>query len=142
MRVLGLWVLLITAGVAHGFYTQTAVREATVVRIEDPHGDPIRFAFYDLHDPAGKLFQRGQSDLNGLVAFMPDKPGLWKLTAAEESDHGLHQVETLITVSEAGQPVAPRALRDRLLGPIAAVALIWGALSSWLYFKARRKLSS
>lgn len=98
------------------------------------------FAPYTLYAPNASLpFQEGQSDKNGIVAFVPDRAGLWKLTATPGSDHGGHLFNITFEVDSKNVMVWESApLFTKYAQVISGISLIVGFFGLLLAWKARR----
>lgn len=103
--------------------------------------EPASFAPYTLYAPNASLpFQEGQSDKNGVVAFMPDRSGTWKLVATPGSDHGGHQFNITFKVNDQHVIVWNSApLFTRYTQMITGISLIIGLFGILLAWKARKK---
>ena len=106
--------------------------------------EPASFAPYTLYAPNASLpFQEGQSDKNGIVAFMPDRAGMWKLVATPGSDHGGHQFNITFEVNDQKVMVWNSApLFTRYTQVITGISLIIGLFGMLLAWKSRRKRKS
>lgn len=102
--------------------------------------EPASFAPYTLYAPNASLpFQEGQSDKNGIVAFMPDRAGMWKLVATPGSDHGGHQFNITFEVNDKNVKVWDSApLYARYTQVITGISLIIGLFGILLAWKSRR----
>lgn len=66
--------------------------------------DAASYSQYELYGPGDQHpHQTGRTDKNGYVAFVPDRPGTWKLQIWGESTHGFHGVTTEIKVNDSLQ---------------------------------------
>ena len=106
--------------------------------------EPASFAPYTLYAPNASLpFQEGQSDKNGIVAFMPDRAGMWKLVATPGSDHGGHQFNITFEVNDQKVMVWNSApLFTRYTQVITGISLIIGLFGILLAWKSRGKRKS
>ena len=100
-----LWVLiLLLCGLAsaHTVDYQIDGKQAVVATVRLGE-EPASYSEYELFAPDSPEtpFQLGRSDALGRIAFVPDKPGLWKLKVSADSQHGLHGTEMEIRVDEA-----------------------------------------
>ncbi len=101
---------------------------------------PASFAPYTLYAPNASLpYQEGQSDKNGIVAFVPDRAGKWKLVATPGSDHGGHifniefdvNADKVVTWDSA--PIYAKYAQI-----ITGLSLIFGFFGFWMAFKRRK----
>ncbi|MBP1681647.1 MAG: hypothetical protein H6Q35_1986 [Proteobacteria bacterium] len=104
--------------------------------------DLASFSPYTLYAPNASLpFQEGQSDKNGIVAFVPDRAGMWKLVATPGSDHGGHQFNILFEVNEHQVVVWDSApLFTRYAQVISGISLIIGFFGIMMAWKTRSKI--
>lgn len=57
---------------------------------------------YELYAPEASLpYQQGRSDTNGVIAFLPDRAGKWRLDVHAGSDHGEHFQHIELDINEA-----------------------------------------
>jgi nickel transport protein len=104
---------------------------AVTVRAWEDDGEPLAGARYEVYAPAESApWQAGQVDRNGWLAFVPDRPGPWRVKVVEDAGHGFE-----ITVDGAaaagaapagGPPVAALLLRP--LAGLAAIAAVFAVL--------------
>lgn len=101
--------------------------------------EPASFAPYTLYAPNASLpFQEGQSDKNGVVAFVPDRAGMWKLVATPGSDHGGHLFNITFEVDQNHVMVWESApLFTKYAQIISGISLIMGFFGVLLAWKAR-----
>lgn len=98
--------------------------------------EPASFAPYTLYAPEASLpFQEGQSDKNGIVAFVPDRAGLWKLVATPGSDHGGHLFNITFEVDQNHVMVwesAPLFTKyAQIISGISLIVGFFGLLFAW-----------
>lgn len=101
--------------------------------------EPASYAPYTLYAPSASLpFQEGQSDKNGIVAFVPDRAGMWKLVATPGSDHGGHLFDISFEVDQNHVMVWESApLFTKYAQIISGISLIVGFFGLLLAWKAR-----
>lgn len=74
--------------------------EAQVVTLSYPFGAPPMYEPYRIYAPgADAAFQTGRTDRLGRVAFVPDRPGAWRVVVNTEDGHG-----TELTVGVGNSP--------------------------------------
>jgi len=100
--------------------------------------EPASYAPYTLYAPNASLpFQEGQSDKNGIVAFVPDRAGIWKLVATPGSDHGGHLFNISFEVDQNHVMVWESApLFTKYAQIISGISLIVGFFGLLLAWKA------
>ena len=63
--------------------------------------DPACYSAYEIYGPGDKLaFQKGRSDRNGFVSFLPDRQGSWLIRVRADSEHGIHAVDVKLNVDQ------------------------------------------
>ncbi len=63
--------------------------------------DPASYSAYEIFGPGDNIpYQKGRTDKNGVVAFLPDRPGTWHIKMTAESEHGGHASSVDIHVKE------------------------------------------
>jgi len=101
--------------------------------------EPASYAPYTLYAPNASLpYQEGQSDKNGMVAFVPDRAGMWKLVATPGSDHGGHLFNIMFEVDQNHVMVWESApLFTKYAQVISGISLIVGFFGLLLAWKTR-----
>ncbi len=119
---------------AHGLHlkAEEAGGGVIVVRAGYDPGGPVALADVTISPPGdGPPFQRGQTDVNGGFAFLPDAPGQWRITVNDGSGHRAE----LAVEYQPGAPPAAAAPAAKPVGPlwglIPGVAILLGA--AWLW---------
>lgn len=99
------------------------------------------YSKYELYGPGDKEpHQTGNTDRNGYVGFVPDRPGIWRLQVWGESSHGFHGVSTEITVDKAldlegfSKPLVAAYTRY-----VTGISLIIGIIGIYGLVVSRRK---
>lgn len=145
---LALWFALLGGpALAHEMTGRADLHPPSVV-VEARYGDGTAVAFADtaVHSPAGDgEFQAARTDANGRFAFLPDRPGPWRVSV----DDGMgHRVELGVPIDDrflAGVPPAP------LPAPTAPAAgwrllmgfcLLLGLTGTWLWWRTRRSAAA
>lgn len=63
--------------------------------------DPASYSPYEIFAPGDAVpHQKGRTDRNGTVSFLPDRPGKWTIKVIAESEHGGHGASVEIDVKE------------------------------------------
>jgi nickel transport protein len=63
--------------------------------------DPANYSSYEIFGPGDEIvYQKGRTDKNGVVSFLPDRPGKWRIKVSAESEHGGHAASVEIDVKE------------------------------------------
>lgn len=95
--------LLILAPVpvaAHTIHYQVA-QTGISARVFFSAEEPASYSEYEIFGPGDQFpHQRGRTDRNGFVVFLPDRPGTWLLEVEAESSHGPHPLKIEVEVGE------------------------------------------
>jgi len=63
--------------------------------------EPASYSQYEIFGPGDKIpHQKGRTDKNGFVSFLPDRSGIWIIKVFGESDHGYHGAQIELRVNE------------------------------------------
>jgi len=77
------------AACAHGLDTSVRQGAAVVVTATYEDGSPMAFEACEVLPPGDRpVFQVGRTDRLGRVAFLPDRPGEWRVRVTSEDGHG------------------------------------------------------
>jgi len=106
--------------------------------------DPVNYSQYEVFGPGDKIpHQKGRTDRNGVVSFLPDRPGTWLVKVWGESDHGYHGTQIKVKVDENlflesfKKPLV--ATHTKIL---VGMAFILGIFGIWGLLKMRKKADS
>ena len=113
---------------------------AIAVRAYESDGEALADDPYEVYSPAdpGTPHQRGRTDRNGWLAFVPDAPGKWRVKVIEDAGHGLDvEIDAGATATAAPSGAAPSSAAF-VLRPIVALAVL-GAVFGGLFALYRRK---
>lgn len=121
---------------AHEVLHQVERGKAVAVKAYYADGEALAYTEFQIYSPADPTIphQKGRTDREGYVAFVPNVPGRWRVVVTDTTGHGLDiQVDTAAAVTD--KPVADWAF---ILRPIVGVLAIAG-LFTGLFFFLRRK---
>ncbi len=63
--------------------------------------EPASYSSFQVFGPGDTIaYLKGRTDKNGVVSFLPDRPGKWVIKVVAESDHGGHTTTAEIQVNE------------------------------------------
>ncbi len=130
------WLAALTppAARAHEVLHDVEWNRAAALRAYFPNGEPLAYAQYEVYSPADPQIphQRGRTDRNGWVAFVPTTPGAWRVKVVDNTGHGLDTVVEAAPASipspRAAAPASTAAFVLRPLVGLAAIALAFGLL--------------
>ncbi|CZE49132.1 hypothetical protein [Campylobacter geochelonis] len=103
---------------------------------------PAKYSEYEIFAPDASLaFARGYTDARGVLAFVPDRSGAWRVDVKAGSNHGEHKatfvinVDKNLTVASVGQ----KPLYSSYSAMFTGLALIIGLFGFLYGFKNRQK---
>ncbi len=93
--------LLMSSGAeAHAVHYQVENRGISA-RIFYAEDDPASYSSYEIFGPGDRIpHQKGRTDKNGFVSFLPDRQGKWVINVYGESEHGMHGARIEVDVNE------------------------------------------
>jgi nickel transport protein len=102
--------------------------------------DPASYSAYEIYGPGDKLvFQKGRSDRNGFVSFLPDRQGLWTIKVMSESEHGIHAVEIKIKVDQDYKLESfEKPLVAKHLKGFIGISILLAGFGLWALITSRR----
>ncbi len=129
---------------AHEVLRDVEQGKAVAVKVYFADGEALAYTQYEVFSPADPKIpiQKGRTDRNGYLAFVPDAAGKWRVKVVDNSGHGL---DTQVDVGALGGSGSSRASAGSALSttafvlrPLAALAVI-GAVFYVLVTFYRRK---
>ena len=106
--------------------------------------DPASYSAYEIFGPGDNIpYQKGRTDKNGVVAFLPDRPGKWHIKVTAESEHGGHAASVDINVKEGllmdsfSKPLV--AAHTKLFVGLGVVLSVFGLGALWTARRATAK---
>lgn len=124
---------------AHTVDFKVDQKEAVVVTVF--LGDEMAsYSEYEVFSPdSPEPTQLGRLDAQGRVSFLPDRPGVWQVKVAADSQHGLHGVTVEVQVDQhqvvQNTSAPPIAKHTRIVVGISLLFGIFGLLS---LFRSRK----
>jgi len=103
--------------------------------------DPASYSEYEVYGPGDKEpYQIGRTDRAGVVSFLPDRPGSWRIKVMGESSHGFHGVTLEVKVDQAFHLESfSKPLVAQYTKVIVGVSLIFGLFGLVSLYLSRRK---
>lgn len=93
--------LLIYSGAEAHTVNYQVENKGTSVRVFYSANDPASYSSYEIFGPRDKIpHQKGRTDRNGFVSFLPDRKGKWVIKVYGESEHGMHSAQIEVDVNE------------------------------------------
>jgi len=135
------------AAAAHEVLHSVEQGRAVAVKTYFADGEVLVYTQYEVFSPAdAKIpYQKGRTDRNGYLAFVPDAKGPWRVKVVDSTGHGLDiQVDAGdASVSAAGGSAGSRVVSSAsfVLRPLVGLAAI-GAVFGVLVVLRRRKGTS
>jgi nickel transport protein len=133
--------LLIYSGAeAHSVHYQVE-NKGISARIFYSADAPASYSQFEIFGPGDKIpHQKGRTDKNGFVSFLPDRAGVWIIKVFGESDHGYHGALIEVRVNEG-------MFMESFKKPLAAThtkAIVGIGLMGWVFgamalFRRNRK---
>jgi len=109
---------------------------AVAVKAYFADGEVLAYTQYEVFSPADTKIphQKGRTDRNGYLAFVPDAKGVWRVKVVDSTGHGLEltvdaaEAAAGATGSAGSQAVSTAAFVLRPLVALAAIGAIFAAL--------------
>ena len=110
-------VLAPCAARAHEVLHEVEWNRAVALRAYFPNGEALAYAQYEVYSPADPRIphQKGRTDRDGWIAFVPAMPGAWRVKVVDSTGHGLD-----VVVGSAPGPAAA----TRTTAPASTVAVV------------------
>lgn len=125
---------------AHGIFYDVN-KGAISVRITSANNLGISDAKVKVFAPGGSLaYAKGYTDANGNFAFMPDSKGKWLVKVTVTTDHGNHDKEFNIELTDDYQVKDfDRMPLERYLGIFSTLGIIFGIFGLLTYLRVGKK---
>jgi nickel transport protein len=109
-----------TAAASHETLHEIARSKAIAVKAFEGDGRPLADVAWEVYSPGDPRspWQRGRTDRNGWLAFVPGAPGKWRVRVIEKTGHGL---DTQIDVDPALVPTGAPQLSEGAAGSSAPI---------------------
>jgi nickel transport protein len=123
---------------AHETLHEVVRGKAVAVRAFFADGEPLAYAAYEVYAPADPRipWQKGRTDRDGWLAFVPAAPGAWRVKVIDDTGHGLDL--TVDAAAPAGPAAAGPAGAAFVLRPLLGLLAI-GAVFAALVLAYRKK---
>ncbi len=129
-------VLAPSAARPHEVVHQIEWNRAAALRASFANGEVLAYAQYEVYSPADPKIphQKGRTDRDGWLAFVPTTHGTWRVKVFDDAGHGLDvMVESAPASAAAGGASRPAlastaAFVLRPLVGIASIAAVFGVL--------------
>ena len=105
-------------------------------------GEVLAYTPYEVYSPADQKipFQKGRTDREGWVAFVPNTPGKWRLKVIDNTGHGLDlEVDASEPRASGGSAYSSAAF---VLRPLVGLLVIGAAFAALFLVYRRKKATS
>lgn len=136
-----------TAARAHEVLHEVEWNRAIAVRAYFPDGEVLAYAQYEVYSPADPKLphQKGRTDRDGWLAFVPAAPGAWRVKVIDQTGHGLDvAIEAARkpgAVPVASSGAAPASTVAFVLRPLVGLVAIAGVFGALLALHRRKRTS-
>jgi nickel transport protein len=130
--------MALLAGAVHAHtLTHTAQPgRAVIVELRYGDGSPFGYESAEVYRPGESVpFLAGRTDANGRLAFVPDRPGDWRVRAISEDGHG---GDFTVSATPEGGAAAPSAGLGTVGSLAVGLSVLFGAFGIWSLFVRRR----
>ena len=133
-----------TPAAAHEVLHAVERGRATALHAFFPDGEALAYCEYQVFSPADARlpYQKGRTDRNGWLAFVPDVAGKWRVKIVDATGHGLDtEIDADPAASAAGPSASGGALTTAafVLRPLAGIAGIAGVFALLVVLYRRKK---
>jgi nickel transport protein len=110
---------------------------AIAVKAYFADGEVLAYTQYEIFSPADPTipYQKGRTDRNGWLSFVPDASGKWRVKLVDNTGHGL---DLEVDAAAAPGPSAAASTAGFVLRPLVGLAVI-AAVFAVLFTVYRRK---
>jgi nickel transport protein len=129
-------VLLAGALHAHALVHTAQTGQALVVELRYGDGSPFSYEAAEVFRPGEAVpFLAGRTDANGRLAFVPDRPGEWRVRAFSEDGHG---GDFSVTAAAGEGPASSASPLEGVGGLALGLSILFGLFGLWSLFLRRR----
>lgn len=123
---------------AHDLQYTVVGGQAVVIKLFYVDNTPFTFEGYEIYRDGEKLpYQVGRTDIQGRIAFLPDRAATWRVKAISEDGHGLDF--KLDTDAAAKLTGSEKPAFERYSRIVIGVAVILGLFGFLALFLKRKK---
>jgi hypothetical protein len=126
---------------SHGVTGAVRIDNAVIAEIRYDDGEPFSYSQAKIYAPGSDRleYQNTHTDASGVVAFLPNKKGIWRIVATDGMAHG-KELEFDVKDEKLIQKTGSNWTEAHRQKMIKSFLLIWAVISTSLYFGARSKL--
>jgi nickel transport protein len=143
--VVALMILSTVAGfyspaIAHSIHYRVENKGITV-RVFYAADDPASYSSYEIFGPGDTIpHQKGRTDRNGFLLFLPDRQGKWVIKVSGESEHGMHGAQIEVDVNEnLFMESFKKPLVAQYIAAFVGISFVLFIFSVWTLIKTRKK---
>ncbi len=135
--------LLPSAATPHEVFHAVERGRAVTVRAWESDGESLADCTWEVFSPANPSapHQRGRTDRNGTLSFVPDVPGKWRIKVVQDAGHGLDLGIDIAAGDLAPRPSGGQAATGAMafvLRPLVGIAGIVAIFAALLAFYRRK----
>jgi nickel transport protein len=138
--IIAFLILMISGAEAHSVQYQVE-NKGISVRVFYSADDPASYSQYEIFGPGDTItHQKGRTDRNGFVSFLPDRPGKWLIKVWAESDHGYHGAQIEVKVNKSlFMESFKKPLVARYTKAFVGISFILALFGAWALFRTRNR---
>ena len=122
---------------AHSLSHTAQPGSAVIVELRYGDGRPFSYEAAEVYRPAESVpFLAGRTDANGRLAFVPDRPGEWRVRAYSEDGHG---GDFTVTAGQEGPSSPPAAGLGEVGGLAVGLSILFGLFGLWSLFLRKKR---
>lgn len=105
--------------------------------------EPSSYSSYEIFGPGDRVpHQKGRTDKNGFVSFLPDRKGKWVIKVYDETQHGIHGAVIDVNVTQnLFMDSFKKPLVARFTKGFVGGSIILALFGVWALMRARKKYS-
>ena len=127
---------------SHGVTGVVNPGRAVIAEIRYDDGEPFSYSPAKIYSPDNDKieYQNSRTDARGIISFVPDKKGTWRLEVSDDTGHGkkleFNVTDTDLLKSEGSGSWA-MARRQKI---IMSILMIWAVVATSFYLMAKGQL--
>jgi nickel transport protein len=143
IMVIGAIAGLCSPAMAHSVHYQVE-NKGISVRVFYAEDDPASYSSFEIFGPGDTIpHQKGRTDRNGFVSFLPDRQGEWVINVYGESEHGMHGARVVVSVNEnLFMESFKKPLVAKYTKAFVGISFLLMFFGAWALLKARRRDST
>lgn len=133
--------LVLTSSLLAHIVQYNVGQKATYVSVFFDSTHAATWSSYEIFAPDASLaYQKGRTDASGVLSFLPNRAGKWKVSINAGSDHGEHfqeiyiDIDPSLVVKEVNKPLY--ATSGAL---ISGISIIFGIFGFWFGLTQRKR---